>query len=164
MSSDRYYKRQVALAKALIQEYLENKWKICKIAMDVCEIRVGRHLAKTKKPSLSQFANDIGMNRKTLIHWTIEYRKVYLKLNEKQKKALKAEDIRIISRIVKSDATQREIDKQVKRRDLNRSESLFERRLKNLVLLANYFDTLNYDMLEKEQVEGIKRLARRILK
>ena len=165
MSSNRHYKRQVALAKKYVQEYLENKWKICKIACDVCTVKIGGHLNKKKDEiSIGQFAEDIGVSRKTLSEWVLDYRRVYVKLTDKQKEALSNGEIRIIQRIVKDSQSENVLNLAIIDYKKNYHSYLLNKRTKLLATCANYFGKLNYSQLTKEQVEGIKRLAKRILK
>lgn len=71
--------RLVSHARELVKLHLEAKWEVCKIALKVCVIKQGGQV-HSKEYTLTKFADDIGMNRKTLSCWILEYRSVYLKL------------------------------------------------------------------------------------
>ena len=68
-------------ARDLIKKRMESKWEICKIAIKVCHIaekKGGRF--PTDAYSITNFAEDIGMNRKTLSCWLLDY-EIYKKLD-----------------------------------------------------------------------------------
>lgn len=75
-----FYDKQVLRAKRLVQKRNVLKWEIAKIAYETCEIVVGGK-RKEDTYSLTKFANDIGMNRKTLSDWVHNY-KIKLVLEE----------------------------------------------------------------------------------
>jgi hypothetical protein len=75
------HSRLVKHAKYLSQQRQKAKWDICKIALKVCffsDKKGGR--VSPDKYSITNFAEDIGMNRKTLSCWVLDYELVYTKL------------------------------------------------------------------------------------
>lgn len=81
------YKKAVSEAKAILFEIrqLEKKIEahqvsICKLAVSVCDIRHGG-ISKNLY-TITDFANDIGMHKKTLQNWLACYRGVVEKLEE----------------------------------------------------------------------------------
>lgn len=68
------YEKAVKKARGLVREREKMKWKIAKLAYDTCEVVIGGHHNKTKEIySLTKFADDIGVNRKTLSDWVHNY-------------------------------------------------------------------------------------------
>lgn len=67
-------------AKRLVHLRLTAKWRICELCLEAVHIQIGGHLSK-KFISIADFARRIGMHRKTLNQWMIQYRKVYIKLD-----------------------------------------------------------------------------------
>lgn len=76
------YLELVEEAKKLIHEHELIPLKIAKIAMEVCTIR---HGGRATYYTLTDFANDTGISRKTLSSWVITYRVVAAKIPEKIK-------------------------------------------------------------------------------
>ena len=81
------YNQAVKEAKALLVQIKElekkieaHQFSICKLALEVCEIRHGG--ISTNVYTITDFAEAIGMNKKTLQNWIACYRKVVLKLEE----------------------------------------------------------------------------------
>ena len=75
------HNRMIAHAKTLIHRYLEAKWELCEIALKLCHVpnKKGGRIQKGTY-TITNFADDIGMNRKTLSCWMLDY-EVYSKLN-----------------------------------------------------------------------------------
>lgn len=71
----------VAHAKDLLKRRDAMKWEICRYALKVCFISDRKAGNYRGKYSITNFATDIGMNRKTLSCWILEYRIVASKLH-----------------------------------------------------------------------------------
>lgn len=76
------YEHYVSLGKELVQNVEDRQMKICGYAIKVCTIRNGGYSAGYY--TLKDYANDIGLNNKTLNQWMLIYRNVVLKLTDKQ--------------------------------------------------------------------------------
>jgi hypothetical protein len=74
------YDKLVIQAKALVKEINDNKWKVAKLALEAVDIKTGGHLKEVY--SISKFADDIGLHRKTLSNWITEYKTVVVHLPE----------------------------------------------------------------------------------
>lgn len=81
------YKKSVKKAKALYKEIQKNQMAIAKLAYDTCEIIVGGHLIGTRY-SLTMFAEDAGINRKTLSDWVHNYEIQLIASNKLKSKKL----------------------------------------------------------------------------
>lgn len=79
--NENVYKQLVAKAKGLLKARQELKYEIAKIALKVCDIRVGGKTG-AQDYTLVRFAEDIGMNPNTLHRWKREYELVVSKIKE----------------------------------------------------------------------------------
>jgi len=73
------YQKLVVSARYLVEKMEDQKVKIARLCVRACYIQIGGHRAKgggAKFYTLSQFAVDVGLNRKTLSDWVDTYRKV----------------------------------------------------------------------------------------
>lgn len=77
------YKQLVSKAKNLLKTRQDLKYEIAKIALKVCDIRVGGKTG-AQDYTLVRFADDIGMNANTLHRWKREYELVVSKIKEKK--------------------------------------------------------------------------------
>lgn len=71
-------------AKGLLKDREQAKWEICRIAIELCEIKTGGHKVRKgdKKPyTMCNFADDIGLHRKTLSNWVLGYRRVVVNID-----------------------------------------------------------------------------------
>jgi hypothetical protein len=75
------YLSYVSLAKGLLSEIKSHQAKIAFYATKVCEIKHGGRTASSVY-TISKFAEDIGMNRKTLSEWISIYKNVIVKLGK----------------------------------------------------------------------------------
>lgn len=64
--------RMIAHARELLETRNNAKWDICKIAIELCYIQKGGRPPKGAY-TITKFAEDIGMNRKTLSCWILDY-------------------------------------------------------------------------------------------
>jgi hypothetical protein len=80
------YQEYVELGKAIVDQVNDRQMKICSYAIEVCTIRHGGKSAGFY--TLKDYANDIGLNNKTLNQWMLVYRNVILKLTPKQRETL----------------------------------------------------------------------------
>lgn len=80
------YQEYVALGKAVIEQVNDRQMKICSYALKVCTIRHGGR--SNGYYTITDYARDIGMSRKTLSEWLGIYRNVIEKLSEKQMETL----------------------------------------------------------------------------
>jgi hypothetical protein len=74
------HNRMVEHAKTLLKHREEAKWEICKIALKVCYIPPKKGGRYDGKYSITNFAEDIKMHRKTLSCWILDYQAVYVNL------------------------------------------------------------------------------------
>ncbi len=70
------YNQYVEEAKGFLKNIEETKFKISKLALEVCQIRHGG--ISTQYYTLKDFAGDIGMKPKTLQNWVRIYRDILL--------------------------------------------------------------------------------------
>jgi hypothetical protein len=70
----------VLQAISLVKIREESKWEICKIALRVCYINDKKGGCYKNKYSITDFAKDIGVNRKTLSCWCLDYQVVAKRL------------------------------------------------------------------------------------
>lgn len=75
------HNRMLDHARSLLKKREEAKWEICKIALRLCYIPEKKGGRYDDKYSITNFAEDIGMNRKTLSCWILDYQAVYRHLN-----------------------------------------------------------------------------------
>lgn len=81
--TEKEYKNYVILGKKELAQIEGHQKRICDYAMEVCTIRHGG-----KSPgiyTLKKYAEDIGMNPKTLQNWMQVYRNVIIKLEDPEK-------------------------------------------------------------------------------
>jgi len=81
---ERKYRSAVAEAKNLLATLEKAKMRIAQLAYENCEVILGGH-AVGDRYSLSMFASDIGVNRKTLSDWVHNY-EIKLRIEEESKK------------------------------------------------------------------------------
>lgn len=62
------YEAAVRFARQFINHYEKVRWKICEAALNVCDTSYGGRKVKGIY-SLAKFADDIGLDRKTLYQW-----------------------------------------------------------------------------------------------
>lgn len=74
------YEGYVTAAKLKLKSIESIQHEIASMAIKVCEIRHGG--ASGEYYTLSQFADDIGVNRKTLSNWVHVYRDILLRLDK----------------------------------------------------------------------------------
>lgn len=73
--------RMVEHAKALLKKRDDAKWEICRIALTICYRPDKKGYIPEGAYTITKFGEDIGMNRKTLSCWILDYEHIYLKLN-----------------------------------------------------------------------------------
>lgn len=78
--SEKEHNRMIEHAKLLLKKRDEAKWEICRIALEICYIPPKKGGRYDDKYSITDMAEDIGMNRKTLSCWILDYQAVYLPL------------------------------------------------------------------------------------
>lgn len=83
---DLTYEKYVELGKKLVEETNDKQMKICSYAMKVCTIRHGGRSGGFY--TMTDYARDIGLKRKTLSEWMLIYRNVILKLTDKQRETM----------------------------------------------------------------------------
>lgn len=98
------YQEYVNRAKNLLGQIDAYQAKIAQMAMEVCEIRHGGK--SDAYYTLTDFANDIGINRKTLSSWVHTYRDVLLKSDIRVPSDKDWSNALLVSRFLK---TEREI-------------------------------------------------------
>lgn len=69
--------RLVRHAKELLEIKQAAKWQICEIALEVCFIQDKKGKVPKGAYTITCFAEEIGMNRKTLSCWILDYQTVY---------------------------------------------------------------------------------------
>jgi len=74
------YTTYVDMGKKLVEKISAHKVQVCKYALAVCEIRNGG--PSDDYYTLGNYADDIGIKRKTLTNWVEIYRSVVVKLGK----------------------------------------------------------------------------------
>lgn len=64
--------RIIKHARTLVELRNNSKWDICRLALEICDFVKGR--IPEGAYTITRFAEDIGMNRKTLSCWILDYR------------------------------------------------------------------------------------------
>lgn len=93
------YESLVEHAQKLLEQIKVNRIEIAKIALQVCEISHGG--ISGDKYTLSKFADDIGMKRRTLSNWVELYRDIILKVGIVNPSEGEWEQARITGRLLK---------------------------------------------------------------
>ena len=84
--------RCVKECKLLVMSREQSRLKICELTLEACDIKLGGggHWEKFKNQyHVGKFAEDIGVNSKTLRNWMLVYRYVFLKLPKDERKSFK---------------------------------------------------------------------------
>lgn len=102
------WNKAIQSAKSLVSITKEHQMQIAKIALEVCEITHGggvRLDSQKDKFTIKRFAEEAGLNPRTLSGWIGARRLVYEKLSEEQKRKAKYTDIVWVSRLVNKRTT-----------------------------------------------------------
>jgi len=86
--------RMLEHAKGLLKVKLQAKWDICKIALKLCYFADKKGYIPKGAYTITSFAEDINMSRKTLSCWILDYEMVYLKLDVDTSKFTHSDHIR----------------------------------------------------------------------
>ena len=74
------HNRLILHAKNLLEQKQKAKWEICAIALKVCYLQDTKGKVPLNAYTITNFAKDLGMHRKTLSCWILDYQSVYLRL------------------------------------------------------------------------------------
>ena len=97
---NREYELLVLAAKKTIGEIENYKLHIADLAIKACNIKLGGHL--TGFYSVSNFADDVGINRKTLSCW-IHNRKIQVELKKKKIKVTDEHELNKVRLVLRAD-------------------------------------------------------------
>lgn len=158
------HNRMIAHAKELVKKRLDAKWEICRIALKLCyipPIKGGRY---DNKYSITCFAEDIGIHRKTLSCWILDYQSVFKKLDISIDKLGYSERIKVgsaISKTRKSLFNFNELSKdEIDAIDKNLVKKTFDSYLNEDVLcarLTNFCKNLDHHIFTFENTKFSKR-------
>lgn len=173
------YKNSVKKAKLLYKEIQKNQLAIAKLAYETCEIIVGGHQVGTRY-SLTMFAEDAGINRKTLSDWVHNYEIHLIAKNKLKSKKLNPSKlnnqkdlnaIRLILRKQEGGLTQNKTpakildayEKICERSDDARRIAALARSIKNLEYNICYHGA-ELEMVEQEDLAMIHEFSKNIKK
>jgi signal transduction protein with GAF and PtsI domain len=91
--------RLIKHAKELLEIKQAAKWQICEIALEVCFIQDTKGKVPKDAYTITLFAEEIGMNRKTLSCWILDYQTVYKPLGINDSKMSFADRLRFNSAV-----------------------------------------------------------------
>lgn len=144
------HNRLIAHAVELVKKRLEAKWDICKIALRVCYIQdKGGKLPKDAY-TITKFAEDIGMNRKTLSCWLLDYQGVYQKIHLDDSKMSYAEKVKLNGAIAR---TRKALYK------FNKGKTEQMRKVPSKVVKDKFNEVLNTCPISKRLDDFIKNLT-----
>lgn len=182
--------RIVAHAKAMLKEREALKWKIVEAALSVCYFNDKKGNMPKGAYSITNFAEDIGLNRKTLSDWILDYKSVYIRIKDDLPKDM---DFSTTKRVLTSiDKTRRElynfnassmsqaieaVPKKIVLDTFNKhlEKDALSRRLENLIKYSNHaIYTFSNEVFEKkhtkliedyyDNIKVIEKLLKRIVK
>ncbi len=167
------YQDYVDHARKLLSQIESHQAQIAEIALKVCEIRHGGPSEGVY--TLSRFADDIGLERRTLSNWVALYRDIILKAGIKKPTPEEWAAARITGRILKNEATvANKRDGQAKSKGARASDQeilkLFEKvqgdERKNLIRFERLYtaaknnnhliETIDLNLFEKERIISVK--------
>lgn len=113
MSTNALWNKNVKLAKQYVKVYDNTRWIIAQLAIEVCDLSKGGRKSEDKY-SIKNFANEIGIDPKTLYQWISVKRNVIDKLPDRITKRLHKynyQDLVVINSKVESNAVEKDIVK-----------------------------------------------------
>jgi len=111
MTSKEEWEKAVREARSYVNNYDKVRWKICDIALRVCDIKKGGRVSSSAF-TLTKFADAIELNPKTLMTWVSIKKKVIEKLPAtelKDKSTYTFDDILRVSNQITEKATKAEV-------------------------------------------------------
>jgi len=130
------HERMVKHAIDLVKKRQDAKWEICKIAIKICYIqdKKGGRLPENAY-SITNFAEDIGINRKTLSCWILDYQGVYSRIDIDDNDLKYSEKLKLNKAISKTRTELYNLN-EMSREDIKKipSEEVFKAVQKNLEL------------------------------
>jgi hypothetical protein len=166
MKTPKKWTVNVSLASKLVgnKNKKESQMRVVDLALEVCEITWGGKQERTK-PTLKEFAHEIGVNYKTLSNWAAIKRNVYDILDE---------DLRARTTMIAMVTATRRLGVQARKSDVNRVvRSLLEEagpdnRVITYVsnvrsLLVNVQDPVKLALIKKPTLEEIKWYCQQLI-
>lgn len=101
--NEKDYQNYVVLGKAELKQIQGHQRKIAEYALKVCTIRHGGKSGDLY--TLTRYADDLGVNRKTLQNWVQIYKNVILKLDADKKEKASWKAASSVNQILKEDRT-----------------------------------------------------------
>lgn len=152
--------RLIEHARKLVETRNNAKWEICKIALEVCEVQLGGH-GHEELYTITNFAEEIGMNRKTLSCWMLDYEfakgnfDLSEPLDDKETKRLNSAISKARMEVTGSHGTlATDNDKILNcvQKHLNESDELWKIRrfIKNIKHHTNFFENLTRKITKEE--------------
>lgn len=146
------HKRMIAHAIKLVKLRESAKWKICSIATKVCYVgdKFGEKSPKYKNCySITNFAEEIGMNRKTLSCWILDYMAVYKKITKPNQVSSLAEMRKINSAISQTRVELYDFNFDSKKEAISMPKEVVQKR---------FDEIMSVDVLNKRLMSFIKNL------
>jgi hypothetical protein len=158
------FRGYVRKARQYVTNYDTVRWKIADIAEQACCHHVGGRVDPNNRFTVTRFAEEIGLNRKTLLNWCRNKRNVVDKLTAKSKEKIHTIPYEIIQRVslrVDNDTPIKEV------RRLFREESgipperiRFSKYIKNMKsVLFNAVSPTRLALVDVDQLEDMKKIA-----
>lgn len=156
------YERLVERGSEIVSNMKTAKYDLCELALKVCRIQVGGHVTDKPYYSIKRYAEDIGMNYKSLAKWLEEHRNVVKKLPIKPK----AEDYKVIRQVMKrvnsknTIAEVREVYNKYK--DYSQEDLLLLSNIKYAKTIRNFLQDNKLGLLQEEDLNVLINVIKEI--
>ncbi|MDD0853028.1 hypothetical protein HBN50_07965 [Halobacteriovorax sp. GB3] len=137
------YQEYVKGAKELLSQIDSYQYKIAEMAMAVCQIRHGGR--SEGYYTLTEFSNDIGMNRKTLSEWVHAYRDICLKIDLRTPTQEEWSKANKVSRLLKSELATEKSNNNTQKSKSNSRKDVSKERIQKIYneITNDPFDTIS---------------------
>lgn len=157
------YDQAVARGKTYLEDIQTARYKICELALQVCDIKVGgQHSVEGKKRySIDKFAKDIGMPHRTLGKWLEIYRNVVKKLEIPIDQIDQVDNrvLRNMTKKVNSKSTKAEVQKAYDEyRSWGKADYALDRVVKNAVTIRNLLQDYDLKQLDQDSLNKLFNL------
>jgi len=154
---ERIWNDNINEARIIFKSMKNSQLDVAKLAYEACEVRQGGN-SKDSLFTIVNFANEIGVNSKTLNNWVILYRNVYLKLNDENKARSVYSDLKNIAAKVNSKSDEAFVNRVANEiLSISDNDSIVIRYCYDLRAIANSLEKRSvFELAKKENVEEFK--------